>query len=186
MIIREKEIPVLTQLVRAVVSIVRGVPPLTQLFVFYYGLPKVLEVFGININDWSPVFFVVAAYSLGQSATVMENLRSAFSSVGLGQREAAYSIGMTTSMAFIRIIIPQALTVALPNFSNLCVATLKNTSIAFSVGVIELVARANQLSGAMQHKLESYVSLAIIYYILYLAITTGFKYLEKKISFVKY
>lgn len=186
MLIREKKIPVLSQLVRIIISIVRGFPPLTQLFVFYYGLPKILELFGININDWDALIFVILAYSLGQGATVMENLRSAFASVGKGQREAAYSIGMTNSAAYFRIILPQAMVVALPNFSNLCISTLKNTSIAFSVGVVEIVARASQLSGLMQHKMESYIALAIIYYVLYLLIKTGFNYLEKKFSFDKY
>ena len=173
MVIREKKIPVLSQLVRVIMSIIRGFPPLTQLFVFYYGLPKLLSLVGIDVNDWAPLVFVVLAYALGQS-------------VGKGQTEAAYSIGMTNRMAFFRVTLPQAMVVALPNFSNLCISTLKNTSIAFSVGVVEIVARANQLSGAMQHKMESYIALAIIYYVIYLFLKKGFNVLEKKFSFEKY
>lgn len=186
MVIREKKIPILSQLVRVLISILRGFPPLTQLFVFYYGLPKLLGLIGIDVNDWEPIVFVVIAYALGQSATVMETFRAAFSSVGVGQKEAAYSIGMTNSRAFFRIILPQAMVVALPNFSNLCISTLKNTSIAFSVGVVEIVARANQLSGAMQHKMESYIALAIIYYLIYLLLKTIFDSLEKRFAFDKY
>lgn len=186
MVIREKKIPALSQLVRVIMSIIRGFPPLTQLFVFYYGLPKLLSLVGIDVNDWAPLVFVVLAYALGQSATVMETFRSAFASVGKGQTEAAYSIGMTNRMAFFRVTLPQAMVVALPNFSNLCISTLKNTSIAFSVGVVEIVARANQLSGAMQHKMESYIALAIIYYVIYLFLKKGFNVLEKKFSFEKY
>ena len=185
-IIREKRIPVLSILVRMIISILRGVPPLTQLFVFYYGLPQMLKGIGIDINDWAPIVFVIAAYSLGQSATVMENLRAAFASVGKGQREAAYSIGMTTPMAYTSIILPQAMTVALPGFGNLCISSLKNTSIAFSVGVIELLARAQQLFGAYQHRMEGYVALAIIYYCLYLLIKQLFNIMEKKFSYEKY
>ena len=90
---------------------------------------------------------------------------------------------MSGLTAYARIMIPQALVVALPTFSNLCIATLKGTSLAFSVGVVEIMTRASQLAVNEMHIMESYVSLAIIYYGIYLILKFFFDGIEKKISF---
>lgn len=182
-VIRIKKIPVLAQLVRVIMSIVRGLPPLTQLFIFYYGIPMLLSVFGVDCSNMNGIWFVVFAFGLSQAAAVSENIRSAFQSVGKGQLEAAYSIGMTGTMAYMRILIPQALVVAVPTFANLCIATLKGTSLAFSVGVVEIMTRAQQLAANTMHIMESYVSLAVIYYVIYLILKFVFDRIEQKISF---
>jgi L-cystine transport system permease protein len=129
------------------------------------------------------IWFVVFAYGISQGAAVSENLRSSFSSVGKGQLEAAYSIGMTGTAAYLWIMIPQALVVALPNFANLCMRTLKSTSLAFSVGVVEIMTMAQQMAATKMHLMESYVSLAIVYYALYLVIKFIFDRVEQKIAF---
>lgn len=184
-VIRTKHIPVLEQLVRGILSIVRGIPPLTQLFIFYFGVPAVFLKMGIDLTRVDGIWFVIIAYGLSGGAMVSENLRAAFASVGKGQEDAAYSIGMSGTKTFFRIMIPQALVVALPNFSNLCVMSLKNTSLAFTVGVIELMTTANQLGTYSLHRMESYVSVAVVYYVLYLVIKLIFNLIEKKISFQK-
>jgi len=182
-VIRIKQIPVLAQLVRVIMSIVRGIPPITQLFIFYYGVPMILSVFGIDCSDMEGIWFVVFAFGISQAAAVSENIRASLLSVGKGQLEAAYSVGMTGAMAYSRIMLPQAAVVALPTFANLCIATLKGTSLAFSVGVVEIMTRAQQLSVNSMHIMESYVSLAIIYYFIYIILKLFFDNLEKKISF---
>lgn len=182
-IIRIKHIPVLTQIIRVLISIVRGLPAITQLFLFYYGLPQLLLLIGIDITNVSGMVFVVLAYGLSQGASLSENLRASFASVGKGQLDAAYSIGMTGALAYRRVMIPQAMVVALPNFANICIGALKGTSLAFSVGVIELMTRAQQLSTNTMHYMESYVSLAIIYYGLYLILRIFFNRAEKKVAF---
>ena len=181
--VRIRRIPVLTQLTRVVISMVRGIPPITLLFTFYYGLPQVLKLVGIDISNLSGFWFVVLAYGLSHGAAVSENLRAAYASVGVGQQEAAYSIGMTGSMTFFRVMLPQALSVAMPGFVNLMIAALKNTSLAFSVGVIEIMTTANQLAAATQHRMESYVALAIVYYVLYLLIKWILDKVESRIHF---
>ena len=181
--LRIRRIPVLTGLTRVVISMVRGIPPITLLFTFYYGLPQVLQLVGIDISSLSGFWFVVLAYGLSNGAAISENLRAAYASVGIGQQEAAYSIGMTGSMTFFRVMLPQALSVAMPGFVNLMIAALKNTSLAFSVGVIEIMTTANQLAAATQHRMESYVALAIVYYVLYLLIKWILDKVESKIHF---
>ena len=184
-LIRTKHIPVLEQIVRVILSVVRGIPPLTQLFILYFGLPALLLKVGIDITKINGMWFVILAYGLSNGAVISEILRGAFASVGKGQEEAAYSVGMTGRAAYFRIMIPQAMVVALPNFSNLAIAALKNTSLAFSVGVVEIMTTANQLGANSQHRMESYVALAVVYYALYLLIKTGFNLVEKKAAYQK-
>ena len=90
---------------------------------------------------------------------------------------------MSGTKTFFRIMIPQAMVVALPSFGNLCVAALKNTSLAFAVGVIELMTTANQLGSYTLHRMECYVAVALIYYVLYLIIRSIFKLIEHKVSY---
>ncbi len=184
-IIRTKHIPVLEQLVRVIISVVRGIPPLTQLFIFYFGLPALLLKVGVDITRIDGMWFVIMAYGLSNGAIISESLRAAFASVGKGQEDAGYSIGMSGTKVFLRIMIPQALVVALPSFGNLCVAALKNTSLAFAVGVIELMTTANQFGTYSLHRMESYVAVAIVYYSLYLVIRFVFNRIENRVAYQK-
>jgi len=179
-VIRIKKIPVLSQLVRVFISYVRGTPVISQLFINYFGLPQILKTFGFSISPDDGIYFVILTYGLNIGAAVAENLKASFDSVNHGQKEAALTIGLTTFEAYRYIIIPQAMIVALPNFANICVAALKNTSLAFSVGIVEMMARAKLLGGSKSHFTEAYLAVAIIYYVFYLLISFGFTYLNKK------
>ena len=90
-VIRTKHIPVLEQLVRVIISVVRGIPPLTQLFIFYFGMPALFLKIGIDLTRIDGMWFVILAYGLSNGAVISENLRAAFASVGKGQEE--YAVG---------------------------------------------------------------------------------------------
>lgn len=178
-IIKQSRVPVISHAARILQSYVRGTPVITQLFIIYYGLPQILRAAGLNLNGISGFWFVILTYGLNIGAAVAQNIHAGLASVGRGQREAAYTIGLSTFDTYFQIIIPQAMEVMLPNFSNIFVAALKNTSLAFSVGIMELMSQARMLGGSKYHFLESYVSAAIIYYVLYLLISYAFRLLER-------
>ncbi|MDR1510363.1 MAG: amino acid ABC transporter permease [Synergistaceae bacterium] len=180
--IRIYGVPVLSQMVRVFISFSRGTPILTQLFIFYYGVPQILKSVGIDITRVEGLHFVVATYSLYYGSANAENIRSSVSSVGKGQYDAAYSIGMTTFTALRRIVVPQALRVFIPNVANLYLRALKNTSLAFSVGVVDLMSKGKILGQYSMHFFEAYLALSIIYYLLYLAFNFVFTALEKKVA----
>jgi L-cystine transport system permease protein len=179
--IRIRKIPFLHEITRLIVSYVRGTPVISQLFLVYFGLRTLLESVGFVISSDYKMVFVILTYGLNMGAAVSENLRAAFDSVDKGQLEAAYSIGMTKQMTFMRVLFPQAMTVALPNFSNILVAALKNTSLAFSVGVIEMMKQGQMLGQTKQHFIEAYIALAIIYYLLYLVIVGCFRFVDFRV-----
>jgi L-cystine transport system permease protein len=179
-LIRLRNIPVLSQVARVFLSYARGTPVLTQLFIIYYGVPQLLLQIGIDVSRVPGYVFVVITYGFNIGAAVAENLRAAFASVDNGQREAGCTIGMTGFQTFWHIILPQAMVVAIPNFSNIVVASLKNTSLAFSVGVIEMMSHAKRLGASTNHFMESYLAVAVIYYVMYLVLSFAFKQLEKR------
>lgn len=166
------------------ISFMRGTPLLIQLFLAYFGLPVLLKNFGINTSAWQSEIFAVIAFSLNLGAFLSEVFRSAYISVDRGQIEAAHSIGMNEVQTFVRIIFPQALRVAIPNMGNVIVDMLKNTSLAFSIGVVDVMGKGTQLAAATfgVGQLGIFLSVAIIYIVVCTCMQKGFNLLEKALS----
>lgn len=145
------------------------------LFLIYYGLPELLNTFGVNINDAGKGFFVITTFSLLFSASMAEVFRSAYEAVDRGQREAAVSIGLTEFQAFYWIILPQCVRVAIPNFTNALVKLMKEGSLAYTIGLIDIMGKG-QLIVDQNHgsySLEVYLALFVLYWILTLLIEKG-------------
>lgn len=172
-------IPVLKQIVTLYISFIRGTPIIVQLFLVYYGLPAALTLINIDITRMDAFVFVIITYSLSNGAVFAEIFRGAINAVEFGQTEAAYSIGMTPYQNFTRIIFPQAIRVAFPNIANTVIGSLKDTSLAFTIGIMDMMGRGETLITATAHPLEVYISLSIIYYIIVLILEKGFKLFEK-------
>jgi L-cystine transport system permease protein len=176
------KIPVVNRLAMIYVSFVRGTPTLIQLFLVYYGLPEILKPVGFDLSQVSPIAFVITTYALSSGAFISEIIRSAVNSVDRGQSEAAYSVGMTGVSTFIRIVLPQALVTAFPNFANSVISFLKDTSLAFSVGVMDMVGMSQVLGTNTMHYLEIYISLAIIYYAICIVLERLFHLAEHRLQ----
>lgn len=155
------------KIVSVIISFLRGVPEIVLLFLIYFGVPQILQGFGIDTSSWDKLIFVIAAFSLNISAFLSEVLRSAFLSVDRGQQEAALSVGMSGWQAMKRIIFPQAFAVALPNLNNTVIILFKDTSLAFTIGVVDLIGEAKIIGtrsyGANQ--LQLFICVAIIYWV---------------------
>lgn len=162
-------------------TIMRCTPSIVLLFLVYYGLPAIAENFGLNLNNWSTAVFVVITFTLQFAAAMSEVLRSAFLSIDKGQFEAAVSVGLSRAQAYRRIVFPQALVVALPNFGNSLIAILQEGALAYTIGLIDVVGKANLIiaTNYNTHVLEIFLALAIIYWILSIAIEQFFLKLEK-------
>ncbi|MGE6629163.1 amino acid ABC transporter permease [Bacillus sp. NPDC077027] len=186
--IRVFRIPVLRQLVVLYVSFFRGTPLIVQLFAFFYGIPLVLtklnESFGFSFNPdmISPLIVAVIAFSLHSAGHLTEVIRSALLAVDKGQLEAAKIVGMTTRQAMLRIILPQAFVHALPNLGNQLIQLLKATSLAFTIGVLEIMAISRIIANDGYHFLETYLVSAVIYWLLSILFEIAFAFLEKRVS----
>ncbi|GGD67336.1 amino acid ABC transporter permease [Paenibacillus nasutitermitis] len=175
------KIPVLQRFSQIYISFFRGTPILIQLFLFYYGLPEILKLANVDVSRVPVLYFVILTYSLHGGAYMAEAIRGAVTAVDRGQVEAAYSVGMTGYQAFSRIMLPQALAISIPVFANLVIATLKDTSLAFTLGIMELTGKAQTLGALSQHFIETYISLAIIYFIISILLEKMFNGLERRL-----
>lgn len=169
------------------IYVVRCIPSIVLLFLVYYGLPEVLNVFGIDINNAGKGFFVITTFSILFSATMAEVFRSAYEAVDKGQREAAVSIGLTEFQAFRRIILPQCVRVAIPNFTNALVNLMKEGSLAYTVGLIDIMGKGQLIIGQNQgsYSLEVYLALFILYWILTVVIEKGAGLMETRLQYCR-
>lgn len=187
-LVKIRKIPVLQQICTVYVSFMRGTPLLVQLFLSYYGLPILLQAINlelgtnIDINGIPAVVFVFISFALNEAAYNSETIRAAILSVDKNEIEAAMSIGMTNFQIMRRVTLPQALVVALPNFGNSLISLLKNTSLAFTVSVVDIMGMAKVASGRNLRFFEVYIAAAIVYWAVCLIIELASKLLEGKID----
>ncbi|SFT16987.1 amino acid ABC transporter permease [Paenibacillus sp. BC26] len=174
-------VPLLQRVSQLYASFFRGTPIIIQLFLIYYGLPELLKAVHIDVSKVSALYFVILAYGLHSGAYISEGIRAAVSAVDRGQVEAAYAVGMTGYQAFTRIVFPQALAISIPILANLVIATLKDTSLAFTLGVMELTGKSQTLPTMSRHLFESYIALAIIYFIISFFLEKLFYYTERRL-----
>ncbi|MEE8824600.1 L-cystine transport system permease protein TcyL [Lentilactobacillus sunkii] len=171
---------------RLYLGLVRGTPPLLMLLLAYYGLPKLFLLVGIDINDWSKLFFGIVGLSVGWSGYLSEAFRSAYLSVDKGQYEAALVVGMNSSDAFWRIIMPQTVFIALPNIENLVIGLVKATFLVYVIGLFDMYSAATDLSNQNQgvYQLGIFVVLALVYWIIVLVIEWAFRSIKKDYQYI--
>lgn len=146
-------------LVRFYVSFFRGTPLLVQLFVIYYGLPEI----GLEL---APLPAAMIGFSLNMAAYICEILRGAIASIDEGQWEASASLGMTRWQTLRRIIIPQAGRTALPPLGNSFISLVKDTSLAATIQVPELLREAQLITARTFEVFAMYISAALMYWVL--------------------
>ena len=164
------------------INIIRCTPSIVLLFIVYYGIPKIaLGLFDIDLNFSSKIIYVIISLALIYSATLSEIIRSAYLALGKAQYEAALSIGLTPFQAVWRIMIPQGLVYALPNLGNSLISLFKEGSLAFTIGLIDMMGAGNLIISRNYgaYSLETYLALAAIYWALTLIIEQIFLRLEK-------
>ena len=165
-------------------TILRCTPSIVLLFLVYYGVPALADNFGLYLHDLNTAVFVIITFTLQFAAIMSEVIRSAYESIEKGQFEAAVSVGLSPFQAYRRIIFPQALVVGLPNFGNGLIALLQEGSLAYTIGLIDIVGKANLIIAANYntHALEIFIALAIVYWVLSILIEKSFEKIEKVFS----
>lgn len=161
-------------------TVLRCTPSIVLLFLVYYGIPAIGRQLGLNLNDWSTIYFVIIAFSLQFGAIMSEVMRAAYLSVDKGQYEAGVSIGMSSFQVYRRIIVPQAIVTAIPNFGNSLISLLQEGALAYTIGFIDIVGKAELIIAGNYntHALEIFLALAVIYWVLSILIEQFFLKLE--------
>lgn len=174
-IARIANIKILKQLSEFYIWIFRGTPLLVQLFIVYFGLPIV----GITLDVWSAA---IITFSLNIGAYASEAVRAAVLSVPKGQWEAATALGMSYAQILRRIIAPQAARISLPPLSNIFISTLKDTSLAASITIVDMFMVAQRIAARTFDPLTLYVLAALFYLIVCTFLTFLQARLEKRFS----
>ncbi len=169
------KVPVLRQIARIYIWIFRGTPLLVQLFLAYYGLPKL----GI-VLDAFPCAVVV--FALNEGAYCAETMRSALESVSEGQMEAGYCVGMNYLQIMGHVVIPQALRTAFPPLSNSLIAMLKDTSLAAVITVADMFMTAQRIVGRTYEPLWLYSEVALVYLLMSTVLTIIQSICEKRLG----
>jgi polar amino acid transport system permease protein len=163
---------VLYGLASGYVAIIRGTPLLVQLFIWYYGLPRLGVMLPFFLRrDWTGP--LPAAY-------VSEIVRGAIMSVERGQNEAARSLGMSSKQAMIKIILPQAIVRMLPPLGNEFIALIKNSALVSLITIHDVMQQGNTIISNTYRDLETYLVIAVIYFVLTSLTVTALRHYEKR------
>jgi putative amino-acid transport system permease protein len=171
---RVVQVPVLDVAVQLFISFFRGTPLLVQLFLLYYGLPQIFPV----LAGMGGVAATILGLTLHFSAYMAESIRAAILGVDRTQWEAAQSVGMTEMQSMRRIILPQAARVAAPTLVNYFIDMIKSTSLAFTLGVTEMMGATQKEAAGSFLYLEAFLVVAVLYW----AIVEVFSVLQRRLE----
>ena len=172
---------VIRAIVSAYISIMRGTPLMLQLMVVYFGP---YFIFGIRISMGYSLIAVFIAFSINYAAYFAEIYRSGIQSMPVGQYEAAKLLGYSKSQTFIKIILPQVIKRILPSVTNEVITLVKDTSLAFTLSVMEMFTTAKALASS-QVSMMPFVAAGIFYYVFNLVVAMFLEWLEKKLDYYR-
>ena len=171
--------PVLRAAVKFYISIMRGTPLMLQLMVVYFG-PYYL--FGIRVGNGYRLWAAFIGFAVNYAAYFAEIYRSGIQSMPAGQYEAAKLLGYTKYQTFFRIIFPQVVKRILPSITNEVITLVKDTSLAFTISVMEMFTVAKALASS-QESMVPFVAAGLFYYIFNLLVASFMEYAEKKMNY---
>ncbi len=174
-LVQYANIPVLKQIARLYIWIFRGTPLLVQLFLAYFGLPKL----GITMDAFP---CAVMVFSLNEGAYCSETMRAALEAVPVGQLEAGYCAGMNYLQIMFHVVIPQALRTAFPPLSNSLISMLKDTSLAAQITVADMFMSAQKIVGRTYEPLWLYTEVALVYLMFSTILTIIQSVCEKRLN----
>lgn len=174
-LIQVAKVPVLKSLARFYIWVIRGTPLLVQLFVIFFGLPRL----GILIN---PFPAAVIVFSINEGAYSAETIRAAIESVPRGQLEAGECVGLSWLQAIKRIVLPQAMRTAFPTLFNSLISMLKDTSLAANITVTEMFMQTQRIVARTYEPLILYMEVGFIYLLMCTILTKVQAWGEKRLN----
>lgn len=159
----------------AYIEVVRGTPMLVQLYIIYYGLPRLI---GIDFGDLT---LGIIAVSMNSAAYVAEIIRAGIMSIDKGQMEAARSLGMSHRMAMTNIIIPQAFKNILPALGNEFIVLIKESAIVSIIGIHDLMYNTDTVRGNTFRPFSPLIVAAAIYFVITFTLSKLLGLLERRL-----
>jgi His/Glu/Gln/Arg/opine family amino acid ABC transporter permease subunit len=172
---RAHRIPVVSQLTVVYVEVIRNTPILVQIFMIFYGLPQ----FGIVLDQFTVAWLSVMLWG---GAFNSENFRAGFGAVSQRHREAAYALGFRPLATFFNVTLPIGGRIALPSSINTYISVVKNTSLMYVIGYMELTTTAINISNLTLQTTEALTLLAIVYLVLVWTLSSLIRLLEARLA----
>jgi polar amino acid transport system permease protein len=165
----------ISRLADGYIALFRGTPLMVQLFIIYYGLPD----FHITLSQMAAAYI---SLGLNSAAYQAEYFRGSILSIGQGQMMAARAIGMSKLKAIFYIILPQALRLVIPSWTNEAIGMIRASSVIFLIAIPDVMGVGKILSGRYFTPLAAYIDVAIIYLIIILILGFILERLEKALK----
>ena len=184
-VIRTSPVPWLVRLGNAYVELFRNIPLLVQMFLWYFVLPEVMPQ---AIGDWlkqsanASFYNAVICLGLYTSARVAEQVKAGILSLRSGQRMAGLAMGLTLPQTYRYVLLPMAFRIILPPLSSEFLNIIKNSSVALTIGLIELTAAARSMSEFSFQVFEAFTGATVIYIIINIIVVSGMRWLERRVA----
>src|SRR5687768_4662782 len=177
----------MVRLGNAYVELFRNIPLLVQMFLWYFVLPEVLpRALGDAMKQMTPPWasFWPAVLCLGfyTSARVAEQVRAGIQSLPRGQGMAGTALGLTLPQAYRHVLLPQAFRIVLPPLTSEFMNIIKNSSVALTIGLVELTARARSMQEFTFQVFEAFTAATILYIMVTLVVVFSMRWVEKKVA----
>ena len=172
---------------RVYISVMRGTPLMLQLLMWYFGPYYLFSANLSALSLWGIEYrflAVIIGFALNYAAYFGEIYRAGIQSIPVGQWEAAHVLGYSRSLTFFRIVLPQVIKRVIPPVTNEVITLVKDTSLAFSLSVLEIFTVAKQLSSASTSMIPL-IAAGVFYYIFNFIVAAGMEYLEKRLDYYR-
>jgi glutamate/aspartate transport system permease protein len=175
-----------TQVLTSVyVELFRNIPLLVQLFLWFFVLPELLpRTAGLWLKQLPNAPFWTAAIGIGfyMSARVAEQVRAGINALPRGQRLAGTALGLTTAQVYRYVLLPMAFRIILPPLTSEFLNTIKNTSVALTIGLLELTARARAMQEFSFQVFEAFTAATILYLLINAVVVVAMRFLETRVA----
>jgi len=173
----------------AYVEFFRNMPLLVQLFLWFFVLPELLpRAAGLWMKQLPNAPFWTAAIGVGlfMSARVAVQLAAGIASLPRGQKQAATALGLTTGQGYRYVLLPMAFRIILPPLTSEFLNTIKNTSVAITIGLIELTGQARAMQEFSFQVFEAFTAATVMYLAINIIVVTGMRFLERSLAIPGY
>jgi len=184
--LRTTPLPWVVRLGNLYVEIFRNIPLIVQMFLWFFVFPELLPK---GLGDWIKQMpppwgsYIPAVLCLGifTSVRVAEQVRAGINSLPRGQRMAGTAMGLTQAQTYRHVILPQAFRIILPPLTSEFMNIIKNSSVALTIGLLELTGRARAMQEFSFHVFEAFATATVIYLLTNLVVVLGMRALEQKV-----
>jgi glutamate/aspartate transport system permease protein len=185
-VIRTTERTALVRLGNAYVELFRNIPLIVQFFIWYFVLPNIIPAVKVWVTTLDPTRhqLVTAIVCLGffTSARVAEQVRSGIQSLPRGQRMAGYALGLSQTQTYRHVLLPMAYRIIIPPLTSEVMNLIKNTAVAYSIGLVELFFRTREMGEMTFRYFEAFAAATLVYVIIALTANRVMAWIERRVA----